>query len=311
MPFVEHEIRLSTHTSGFASPEAVGVAIQRLPLAARAAANMAIEGRGQHVGRPTKWETDFAEIRFASAEPDRDDMVLHFLAPQLGEVAGQLYEQRDFWERLPSQDSTAIDLLTKAVAAVSSNDGDSALFDDFVLKRILSLRPAMAGVDRISLCGRELKADTSEINPTTFQHIVSLQRATPSPQQTRLVGRLDMLRDSTQAFSLLLDDGTEVAGIYKGEVADLTPLFRQRVVAVGQLIFRPSGSALRLEAEMVREATRESAIWARLPDPPSQGLLLQDLRRRQGPKSGLSAIFGIWPGDEDDETVNQALAELS
>jgi hypothetical protein len=37
----------------------------------------------------------------------------------------------------------------------------------------------------------------------------------------------------------------------------------------------------------------------------------RELRKPQGPRSGLAAIVGQWPGDETDEQVRAALAELS
>ncbi len=36
-----------------------------------------------------------------------------------------------------------------------------------------------------------------------------------------------------------------------------------------------------------------------------------EFRKPQGPKSGLAAIIGKWPGDETDEEVDAALRELS
>jgi hypothetical protein len=36
-------------------------------------------------------------------------------------------------------------------------------------------------------------------------------------------------------------------------------------------------------------------------------LALPQLRRSQGPRSGISAVIGRWPGDESDEDVLEAL----
>jgi hypothetical protein len=38
---------------------------------------------------------------------------------------------------------------------------------------------------------------------------------------------------------------------------------------------------------------------------------MQDARRPQGPRSGINAIFGAWPGDETDDEVFAMLEEMS
>lgn len=38
---------------------------------------------------------------------------------------------------------------------------------------------------------------------------------------------------------------------------------------------------------------------------------VEALRQPQDPSSGVNAIIGKWPGDEDDETFNTAVEELS
>lgn len=37
----------------------------------------------------------------------------------------------------------------------------------------------------------------------------------------------------------------------------------------------------------------------------------EDLRRPQGPHSGINAVIGAWPGDETDEVVFRILDEMS
>ena len=49
-----------------------------------------------------------------------------------------------------------------------------------------------------------------------------LSHDTPLPQQTRLVGKLDMIRDSTNSFAIKLKDGQEVPGVLTdGEIAQV------------------------------------------------------------------------------------------
>jgi len=123
---------------------------------------------------------------------------------------------------------------------------------------------------------------------------------------------LDMIRASTQGFALQLDDGSEIAGIYeKGEIVDLQPLFRQRVVVNGILVYRPSGRPLRVDATYVGLAQSESSFWSRLPAPVHERLEIHRLRQPQTKNTGVGAIIGRWPSDESDEEVAEKLTMLS
>jgi hypothetical protein len=56
----------------------------------------------------------------------------------------------------------------------------------------------------------------------------------------------------------------------------------------------------------IQEVTEAPAgVWRGTPDE------LQSLRQPQGPRSGINAIIGRWPGDESDEEAARALEELS
>src|SRR5262249_26968012 len=132
------------------------------------------------------------------------------------------------------------------------------------------------------------------------------------PHQVRIVGTLDMIRASTQGFGLKLDDGSELAGIYeRGDISDLEPFFRKRVIVSGNLVYRPSGRPLRLDTTYLRTADGESSVWSRLPGSPVERLDVRELRQPQTKKTGVNAILGQWPGDEDDEEVGEKLSSLS
>ncbi len=40
-------------------------------------------------------------------------------------------------------------------------------------------------------------------------------------------------------------------------------------------------------------------------------MMVRELHKRQGPRSGVAAIIGRWPGDETDEEIDKALAAIS
>jgi hypothetical protein len=83
-------------------------------------------------------------------------------------------------------------------------------------------------------------------------------------------------------------------------------------VVVGKAVFRPSGRALRIDAEKIGLAGhRDSEMYGRLPRPILSPLDPRSLRKSQGAKSGINALWGKWPGDESESDVQEALSRLS
>lgn len=95
------------------------------------------------------------------------------------------------------------------------------------------------------------------------------------------------------------------------DVESLRTLFGAHVVVSGLARFRPSRRIGLLEIEHLAPARHADAIWSASPpipldavSPPVVTLLSQD------ETSGVSAIFGTWPGDESDADLQAALASL-
>lgn len=96
------------------------------------------------------------------------------------------------------------------------------------------------------------------------------------------------------------------------EPRDLAAHFGKNVTVSGRAVFRPSGSVLRIEAEEVEPATGgDIGVWSRLPSPVFRRLDRRTLHQPQGPRSGINALIGRWPGDESDEEVLELLEEIS
>jgi hypothetical protein len=75
-------------------------------------------------------------------------------------------------------------------------------------------------------------------------------------------------------------------------------------------VFRPSGRVLRLHADHIEPAGNDFSLWSVEPRP-LWGAAAPPLRRPQGPRSGINAIIGRWPGDESEAEIAAALEELS
>lgn len=120
-----------------------------------------------------------------------------------------------------------------------------------------------------------------------------------------------MLRASTQSFALATDDGFEVRGVLPEGCLDLAKqLLAQRVLIIGQAIYRPSGRLLRVDALEMQEATEEGAFFSRVPRSKASRTNLSQIIRDQSHKKGLAAIIGKWPGVETDDEIAWALQEM-
>jgi hypothetical protein len=56
---------------------------------------------------------------------------------------------------------------------------------------------------------------------------------------------------------------------------------------------------------------QEPTSFSQLPKPRHEKLDIARLRQRQGVRSGMAAIEGAWPGDENDAEITAALEQLS
>jgi hypothetical protein len=137
---------------------------------------------------------------------------------------------------------------------------------------------------------------------------------TPEDRRVIIAGKLEMIRHSDRRFTLILPAGEVLRGVASERVdlLELAGLFGKPALVSGTVRFRPSGSVLRVEADGIEPASADDvAVFSSVPtpfldalDPHAPGLPL-------GPGSGLAAVIGRWPGDETDEQILAALAELS
>src|SRR5690606_37676285 len=103
----------------------------------------------------------------------------------------------------------------------------------------------------------------------------------------------------------------------RGVLADgppeaLTPYWGRTAIVSGVAHFRPSGSLHRVDAERLSPGSeRDLELWSSLPRPLLPSMDSRELHRPQGPRSGLNALIGQWPGDETDEEIFALLEELS
>jgi hypothetical protein len=293
-------------------PKAFGELLSVLPDAVRYSVRMAFESRSRARGKRPSWLAAASDIRFVDHSGD-DTTILHFEAPYLGEAASKLYEQAELWPTRPDASDTGFDLLADVIADITASNGDSERFDRPLLQEVERFRRGLNGwFQQMEFTGNRYPvSQPAVITSAVIESARRLSHNTPQPQQTRLAGKLDMIRDSTNSFAIKLKDGQEVRGVLiDGEIAKVSALFRQEVLVLGKAIYRPSGKLLRIDADEVVLAGVRDQFFSAIPKPKRSRYDLREVLREQQHKKGLPAIFGKWPGDESDEQIAEAMKEL-
>jgi len=283
--------------------------------ATRGALRQRVEGRSSAPGSVPAWLQAAADFDVVSLEAGSTVLVIE--APRLLEVAPSLFSQQELFEPFDSAD-TAFGLMEQTLALAADGRSDSDLFDQPLLSifrrfdRILS-----SGFSSIELASSELTNGDVRHPPVIIDAdliavVDRLIQGTPAPQRVRVSGTLDTIRHSDRMFTLLLEGGRAAKGIAEGLAAkQLAELFGQSVVVSGTAVFRASGGLLRIEAEAIEPAGSDAAVWSRVPTPLFRIMDAASVRKPQGPRSGVNAVIGHWPGDESDEEIATALRELS
>ncbi len=306
-------LRSSAHFGRKVPPGPLGAVLQVIPIAVRRSVLMAIQGRS--IARRTwpPWLPAVADVRLVDYAGE-DETILSFESRRLGDAAPILYEQKQFWPTLPDPQDTGIDLLADVLADVAAGNPDSERFDRPLLGQLARFRRALKqGFEAIEVLGRRYPPEHPPRLDTSVLEIAERLRAgTPAAQRVRVAGTLDMVRASTRTFAIRLEEGEELRGVLvTGDIRDIAPLLEKPVLVLGRVHYRPSGRALRIDAEEVRPAAGDVSLWSRIPSPRGRSVETSALRQPQGPRSGVAAVIGRWPGDESDDEIDAWLEEIS
>jgi hypothetical protein len=305
-------LRGKQHWGSKPPSDALGEVLRLINPAVRYAVRMRIEGRSNVQGVRPHWLDAAADVRFVGHD-GQDDTTLYFELPAIGDAAPKLYEQQEIWPTRPDPLDTGLDLLGQVVSDVAAQNPDSDRFDNPLLRRLGKFNHALNGsfrsLDIVPYNGR------SEISASLTEEVVKTAKrfssTTPSPQPARIYGTLDMIRASTQTFGLQLETGEEVRAVADGIViGNLKHLLEQSVLVLGKAVYRPSGRLLRFDATSVMPASDDQKFFSKIPLPKDRKVNGRAINHPVHSKSGVSAIFGKWPGSETDDEIKAALEAL-
>jgi hypothetical protein len=261
-------------------------------------------------GRIPRGLESAADVRFVGMEGSGDEVTkLHFQVARFGDVAAELFEQRQLWDDGPRPDQTAFDLLALSLGDVRNKREDSSRFDHGLLNRFASYRTALKrGVDSIRIDGGA--AQQSQIDLLLVNASDQLRKQTPPSRRVRLCAKLDMLGVSRKVMGMYLEDGTLVTALWNAdEFAGLAGFLAKDVVIEGLAVFRPSGKLLRIDADAITSARASDSYFSTLPLPGVADYAAA-VRTRPG-ASAYKELLGMIPGEETDEEFLQAMEALS
>jgi hypothetical protein len=313
MDYIEQEIVLQT-ASRFGREVPLHLSsglLQHLQTTTKPCVRMALEGTSSSVGATPGWLDRAVDVRTLGFSARDGRTILHLKAPRLGEAAPKLFEQSSLFPSIVSSEDTALQIFARIVREVRREDPSSDLYDRSLLDKLSKWRPLLES-DLTAVEFPEAQSSrrsTAILDSSVASSARSLSDRTPTPRQVRIVGKLDMVRHSTRSFELLLSNGDPVRGVLvDGTPEALQKHFGKEITVLGKAIYRPSGNLLRLDASEILESTDGRDAFSAIPSPFVSASGVE--RKFQTQKSGVSAFFGIWPGDESDDQLIAELAEI-
>lgn len=274
------------------------------------ALRLRLEGRSRTRGAAPKWlqrAARFEVLGFAEGST-----IVSLAAPSIQEAAPGIFAQGHLFQELDPEQSS-LQLFEESLKEALSGRPESDLFDQPFLGAMLNFKKILgSGIESIELRDPANGASKVCVDTGRLQNVENLRRQTPPDQRIRLAGQLDTIRHSDRMFTLILDDGQSIRGLAERIAPqELAALFGQRAVVSGKAVFRPSGSVLRIEIDLLEPAGDDSAVWSHMPRPALGKIQGRPQLDAQGPRSGINKVFGRWPGEESEAEILQALEALS
>lgn len=299
---------------GRLSGRSLGDLMRAVADGAAGALRLRIEGRSTTRGdRLPSWleeGTDFALIELTHDQPG---VVL--TAPSLEDALPKRFEQRDLFSPIDPRQS-ALTLMAESLAHASGGQVDSDAFDVDLLSvfsrdfaRVLNRSHA----EIVTVRNGSKRTPPVTLDATGLRKLSELRDRTPKPRRVRVAGHIDVIRYSTSSFLMTLSDGPQIRGVLgDANPEELRLHFGKLAVVEGAAQFRPSGALLRIDVDRIAAASQRDLATFGIEPRPLQAVAERSRTwKGQGPRSGINAIIGHWPGDETDEEVDRYLRDVS
>lgn len=268
------------------------------------------QGRSTARGILPGWISTSSEFQVQIVE---GSTLVKIKAPTLMEADPNEFKQSELFPEI-NPDLTAFDYFTDTLDAALKGSERSNFYDRGMLKLLSNFDTVFArGIEGITFHSKG-KRKRIELSKRNLESFTKLEEQIPHPQQAKMAGKLDLIRHSDRTFILQVPETREqIKGITDSHnLEDLQGLWGKLVLVSGKVYFTARGSILRIEADQIRAASeREIMMWSIPPAPLKKPTSAVEFRVPQGPRSGINAVLGHWPGDESDDEIEEALETLS
>jgi hypothetical protein len=270
------------------------------------------QGRSTARGILPSWISTSSEFE---VEIVKGSTLLQITAPTLIEADPSAFKQRELFPEI-DPDLTSFDYFTDSLDAVLDGSERSNLYDRGMLKLLSGLDSVFErGIEEITFHSKgKSEVRKIQVSKRDLASFTKLEEQIPHPQQAKIAGKLDLIRHSDRTFILQLPETKEqVKGITDSHhLEDLQDLWGKSVLVSGTVHFTSTGSILRIEADQIKTASeRDIMMWSVPPEPLKKPASATAFRVHQGPRSGINAVIGRWPGDESDDEIEEVLETLS
>ncbi len=237
------------------------------------AMRLRIEGRSSAPGRRPEWLVASDDVKITALRAGSLQMEVE--STPLQELLPDLFAHAPFWPSAPLADETPFDLLLDGLDDALAGRVDSERIDTGLLSILEEGKTLFSrhGVQHLSFESLSRPRAVVTLDEPRLAMVKTLLAATPQPQHTRIMGTLDGLIASARAFFLELEDGSRLRGVLPSALdpLEINQWFRQEVLVDGQLLFKPSGNLLRIDATGITHATEADARWRGLSRLPASG----------------------------------------
>ena len=282
---------------------------------AQRAARLFVEGESVRPGARPAWLDAVCAVQVTGLESG--SAVISVEAPSLSEAVPDKFgaeQQSLFGEPGTPLDAsqTAIDFFSTVLASAVAGDREHLMADRPLLESCIRFaRAARGAYDGLQLEGVAETDEPVVVRPDSVAHIERLRDETPSPRAVRVSGVLDTISATKTDVLLLLEGGESVvARLDRPDPDALRALFGTAVVVSGVAQYRPSGRLSVVDVEYIGAAGVGDALWGRIPAPGPTRATPVARFAAQDSTSGVSVIFGTWPGEETDADLLAALEAL-
>ncbi|MGO9923158.1 MAG: hypothetical protein ACLQIB_51735, partial [Isosphaeraceae bacterium] len=197
MSKIIHHVVLSGNSSGsdHLPPRAVGQTLVALRTLVKQSVQMVFRGQSTLRGKRPRWLSAASDVALIDVVQG-EETILSFVAPKLGDVAPSLFDQGEFaWTNRPTREDTGFDVLGDQLRDVQQAKTESDRFDTRLQAELWIARRIFD--DSFSELGLTGRREPAFINPAMLITAKQLHDKTPQPEAAIIVGKLDMIRDST------------------------------------------------------------------------------------------------------------------